>query len=235
MAEERGAAAVTLRRLYWDITLSWHPAKLHMLRTVVGISHVRLGYHYLYLRRNLAVRVVTRSRQTAYWISKRGAQYSQATLLDFSGPLHYSWRRGPAASRQKANMSFLEGRMAHINLSSVEIADRLAIRELIDAYAHCADRRDIEGQMSLFTADAEFLVFMDSRSDDPSQKINGREGLRPVFENLNTYETTTHFNGQSTVTWEQKTAMGILILPRPSCEGRWFQPDLDDRLNSIPG
>ena len=58
--------------------------------------------------------------------------------------------------------------------------------------------------MSLFTADTEFLVFMDSRSGDPSQKINGREGLRPVFENLKTYETTTHFNGQSTVTWDKR-------------------------------
>lgn len=28
-------------------------------------------------------------------------------------------------------------------------ADRLAIRELIEAYAHCADRRDAKRQMSL--------------------------------------------------------------------------------------
>lgn len=29
-----------------------------------------------------------------------------------------------------------------------EGTDRLAIRELVDAYAHCADRRDCEGQMN---------------------------------------------------------------------------------------
>ena len=31
---------------------------------------------------------------------------------------------------------------SHATISPQEAADRLAIRELIDAYAHCADRRD---------------------------------------------------------------------------------------------
>jgi hypothetical protein len=30
----------------------------------------------------------------------------------------------------------------HVTISPVEAADRLAIRELVEAYAHCADRRD---------------------------------------------------------------------------------------------
>jgi len=50
----------------------------------------------------------------------------------------------------------------HVTLSPDEAADRLAIRELVEAYAHCADRRDAKDQMSLFTADgtdpASFLV-----------------------------------------------------------------------------
>ena len=49
-------------------------------------------------------------------------------------------------------------RSDHSGLTPQEIGDRLAICELVDAYAHCADRRDIEGQMSLFTVDTEFLV-----------------------------------------------------------------------------
>ena len=40
----------------------------------------------------------------------------------------------------------------HVTISPNEAADRLAIRELIDAYAHCADRRDAKDQMALFTA-----------------------------------------------------------------------------------
>jgi hypothetical protein len=39
----------------------------------------------------------------------------------------------------------------HISISPEEAADRLAIRELIDAYARCADRRDADGQKALFT------------------------------------------------------------------------------------
>jgi hypothetical protein len=49
-----------------------------------------------------------------------------------------------------------------------EAADRVAIRELIDAYAHFADRRDAEGQMALFTEDTAFHVYMDSHSLEPT-------------------------------------------------------------------
>jgi hypothetical protein len=37
----------------------------------------------------------------------------------------------------------------HTELTPAEAADRLALRELVDAYAHCADRRDAEGQGAL--------------------------------------------------------------------------------------
>jgi hypothetical protein len=46
------------------------------------------------------------------------------------------------------------------------------------ASLRCADRRDVEGQMSLFTADTEFLVYMDSRNPVPTQEICGRDNLR---------------------------------------------------------
>jgi hypothetical protein len=44
---------------------------------------------------------------------------------------------------------------------ATEAADPLALRELFDAYAHCADRRDAEGQKVLFTEDTRFAVYMD--------------------------------------------------------------------------
>jgi SnoaL-like domain len=84
-------------------------------------------------------------------------------------------------------------------ISLLEISDRTAIRHLVDAYAHCADRRDATGQMALFTADTVFEVFMDSKVAEPTFVIRGREGLAPVFADLNQYHATTHFNGQSTV------------------------------------
>ena len=87
----------------------------------------------------------------------------------------------------------------HIAISSTEAADRLAIRELIEGYAHCADRRDAEGQMSLFTADTHFVVYMNAKDPTPSQQLHSREALAPMFAELNKYDATTHFVGQSTI------------------------------------
>ena len=96
----------------------------------------------------------------------------------------------------------------HVSISGREAADRLAIRELVDVYAHCADRRDAKGQMSLFTNDTHFVVFMDARSEKPSMEFKRREDLAPVFDELNKYETTTHFMGQSTVILDGDRATG---------------------------
>jgi hypothetical protein len=87
----------------------------------------------------------------------------------------------------------------HVAISATEAADRLAIRELIEAYGHCADRRDAKGQMALFTADTHFVVYMDAKDPTPSQELHSREALAPVFAELNKYDATTHFVGQSTI------------------------------------
>jgi len=88
----------------------------------------------------------------------------------------------------------------HTAVSPAEAADRLAIRELVEAYAHCADRRDAKGQMALFAEDAHFVVFMNAKDPKPSQELHSREELAPVFAELNRYDATTHFVGQSTIT-----------------------------------
>ena len=87
----------------------------------------------------------------------------------------------------------------HVTISPEEAADRLAIRELVEAYAHCADRRDAKGQMWLFTADAHFVVYMKAKVPKPSQELHSREALASVFADLNKYDATMHFVGQSTI------------------------------------
>jgi hypothetical protein len=87
----------------------------------------------------------------------------------------------------------------HAAISPAEAADRLAIRELVEAYAHCADRRDAKGQMALFTQDTHFVVYMNAKDPKPSQELRSREALAPVFADLNKYDATTHFVGQSTI------------------------------------
>ena len=88
---------------------------------------------------------------------------------------------------------------SHTTISPGEAADRLAIRELVEAYAHCADRRDSNGQMSLFTADTHFVVFMNAKNPKPTWELRSREALAPVFADLDKYDATTHFVGQSTI------------------------------------
>jgi ketosteroid isomerase-like protein len=87
----------------------------------------------------------------------------------------------------------------HVNISPNEAADRLAIRELVEAHAHCADRRDAKTQMALFTPDTHFVVYMNAKDPPPSQELHSREELAPVFADLNQYDATTHFVGQSTI------------------------------------
>lgn len=87
----------------------------------------------------------------------------------------------------------------HTAISQDEAADRLAIRELVEAYAHCADRRDAKGQMALFTADTHFVVYMNAKDPTPSQELHSVDALAPVFADLNKYDATTHFVGQCTI------------------------------------
>src|SRR5882672_2440703 len=93
-------------------------------------------------------------------------------------------------------------------ITPTEQADRLAIRELVDAYAHCADRRDADGQKSLFTEETRFVVYMDGQGSEPTQVLDGREALTPVFDDLNRYQATMHFNGQSTIELDGDRATG---------------------------
>ena len=57
--------------------------------------------------------------------------------------------------------------MIHTEITPAEQADRLAIRELVDAYAHCADRRLADEQKSLLTEDTHFVVYMNVRALSP--------------------------------------------------------------------
>src|SRR5260370_10278056 len=111
----------------------------------------------------------------------------------------------------------------HVTISPVEAADRLAIRELVEAYAHCADRRDAKGQMSLFTEDTHFVVYMNAKDPKPSQELHSREALAPVFVELNKYDATTHFVGKSTIftlTSDQATGEAYCLTHHLTVDGR---------------
>ncbi|HXN33785.1 MAG TPA: amidohydrolase family protein [Polyangiaceae bacterium] len=64
-ARERGTAADTFRRLYWDTALSWGDPVLQLLPSVVGMDRVLYGSDYPYLRRDLAVASLGQLQRTA--------------------------------------------------------------------------------------------------------------------------------------------------------------------------
>src|SRR5579863_192299 len=110
----------------------------------------------------------------------------------------------------------------HVAIPPSEAADRLAIRELVEAYAHCADRRDAKGQMSLFTPDTHFVVYMNAKDPTPSQELHSREALAPVFADLNQYAATTHFVGQTTIltlAGDRATAEGYCLAHHVTVRG----------------
>jgi len=110
----------------------------------------------------------------------------------------------------------------HVAISPREAADRLAIQELVEAYAHCADRRDANGQMSLFTEDSHFVVYMNAKEPTPSMELHSRAALAPVFADLNKYDTTTHFLGQSTIftlTGERATGEAYCLAHHVTVDG----------------
>lgn len=62
--------------------------------------------------------------------------------------------------------------MIHTEITPTEMADRVAIRELADAYAHCADRRLAEEQKSLFTEHTHSVVYMNGQGSEPTHVLD---------------------------------------------------------------
>jgi SnoaL-like domain len=77
--------------------------------------------------------------------------------------------------------------MEHTSTSPEQAAERLAIRELLDAYAHCADRREAEGQKALFTEDTHFLVYMNGVGTEPTEDLHGQNQLTPRVRGSQTF------------------------------------------------
>ncbi|MGA6121742.1 nuclear transport factor 2 family protein [Sphingobacterium anhuiense] len=63
--------------------------------------------------------------------------------------------------------------------------------------------------MDLFTEDTNFEFYYDPKSNTPSQVVSSKADLFPAFDNLNSYNITMHFKGQSTVKLASENATGI--------------------------
>src|ERR1700745_3729451 len=157
-------------------------------RTLSGPATRRLYTRELLQSRNRAFGpngVPTTSRQTS------------ATRTDTTSRLPISL--GSTNKRYEPSTHLRPDMTKHLALSPSEAADRLALRELIHAFAHCAVRTDTKNQMALYTQDTPFVVYMDAKDPKPSQELHSREALAPAFADLNKYAATMHFLGQTTI------------------------------------
>jgi len=104
--------------------------------------------------------------------------------------------------------SLYRGSLSATSLTG-EAADRFAIQDLINGWAHCADRRLPEKQAALFTADGVVSMYMgDPAKAKPVATYRGAAELIPALGQLRKFSQTTHMNGQSTVVVQGDRAMG---------------------------
>jgi len=94
-------------------------------------------------------------------------------------------------------------------VTSQELADRIAISELINNYSRFADRREPQKQANLFTDNATIEIFhKEPGNNKPDAILHGGSEFITGFESLKKYEVTMHFNGQSTITIKGDSATG---------------------------
>jgi hypothetical protein len=70
--------------------------------------------------------------------------------------------------------------------------DRTRLRELVDAYALAADRRDDEAFVALFTEHATLTI---GQPGAPTATFEGADGLRAATAPLDAYHATMHLVG----------------------------------------
>lgn len=94
------------------------------------------------------------------------------------------------------------------------LADRIAIHELGQAYAHYVDRRDFESLVLLFTPDALLAGYDgDPLGKEPVYQRRGREEIRTAMQGLLRYDATHHMLGQHMIAFDdadESTARGEL-------------------------
>ena len=77
-----------------------------------------------------------------------------------------------------------------------DVADRIALRDLVERYAQAVDRGDVDTVVSLFTEDGVLLTHLTPESEETPLERRGHESLRRGLGlGLAVYSTTTHVIG----------------------------------------
>ena len=94
-------------------------------------------------------------------------------------------------------MSDLADRLRHERAEPADLADRVALRELVDLYAYAVDRRRPDLFATLFPADGELVVT--SATGGEPLVLNGRDGWARAFTVVAPFTVTGHFVGNHLV------------------------------------
>jgi len=87
-----------------------------------------------------------------------------------------------------------------------ELADRAALKELVDAVSILADKKQVHAQVQLFAENAISETYI---AGTLFLKVQGREAMEKAFTDLlQQFETVYHFNGQQTLTINGDSATG---------------------------
>jgi ketosteroid isomerase-like protein len=108
-----------------------------------------------------------------------------------------------------------------------DLEDRVAISDLVNAYAQAVDRRDAGGAAALFAHDGELAVWSEPDAGAPST-VTGREQIAQALKRLDQYSATFHEISSHTVTLDRDVATG-----RTACVAHHVSgsaPDQRDRV-----
>lgn len=91
-------------------------------------------------------------------------------------------------------------------MTTQEISDRMALKNLVDTFSTLADTKDVAQQMTLFTDDAEVISY----SGGQVFESHGKAEIGKAFADyLALFDIVYHINGQQTVEIDGDAAYGI--------------------------
>lgn len=101
----------------------------------------------------------------------------------------------------------IENAKNEMSMNIQEIADRIALKDLVDTFSNLADTKEIDKQVQLFTEEAEVTSY---QGDKQTLHLKGRKELAERFRAfLDQFTTVYHINGQQTVKIDGDKATGI--------------------------
>jgi uncharacterized protein (TIGR02246 family) len=88
------------------------------------------------------------------------------------------------------------------------VADRLAVSDLVHAYAQGVDRRDPKAVAGLFTEDGTFVAYATPGASEPTSRSHGRAEITKAIAMARHYRSTTHTIGNHLASIDGDRATG---------------------------